>query len=264
MFTYLVMRRGGCAQPTPSFAVWAVLLFSLLPFQLPACTLGFFGTSATMTRKRLRAVSSSVCLLPFGQCPHHRNLVYIPDQDKVYFGVRRRVWLRLPLDRVEDRRTPSNADLWVLVGRELSRRTGTLTVVPAESHVSVEDTRAGVTSHTLAMGNELAESLARRASDEVEVPKALAQEWPGAESLSRVVQDRLVQATIDSMRSKAPPGAPCDGALCRRSGASCLGSRFRGIGLSCVGRAYFFVRAANRAAHLGRDARGSHVASASP
>ena len=142
-------------------------------------------------------------------------LVYVPDDDKVYNGWRSKLWKRVPQDGMLDARVPANLDLWQQVGIELARRRATTLVVVVESHVSAKDMAAGFTSKLMELGNDLADALARRGADAVQVPDVCAQSWLRAEAIAKLVQDRIVQASIAVLDAVGPP--PRKGSLCRGS-----------------------------------------------
>ena len=133
------------------------------------------------------------------------KLVYVPDDDKVYDGWRNKLWKHIPQDGLLDARAPANLDLWQLVGVELARRRAPTLVIVVESHVSEQDLAAGFTSHLMELGNDLADALARRGADSVQVPEACAQTWLRAEGTARLVQDRIVQASIAVLEAVGPP-----------------------------------------------------------
>ena len=74
-------------------------------------------------------------------------------------------------------RSCANLDIWILVRRNLALRGSRATVVSVESHVDQVDQAKGFTSQLMAIGDDVADVLARRGADLHEAPLDLATEW---------------------------------------------------------------------------------------
>ena len=109
------------------------------------------------------------------------------DDDKVRAGWYALVWSRLPSDGVCDARAPSFPHRWRAIAKAVAGHYAKITVVLVESRAAQADRARGFTSQALAVGNEIADTLARRGADFAQLLSDLAQQSVAVEADAKLI-----------------------------------------------------------------------------